>query len=67
MLGQLSSGVARHVIVFDERQLRRLLRNYVAYYHDDRTHLGLGKATPEGGRWRGGLMTETPTSSRCHG
>ena len=55
------------MIVFDERQLRRLLRNYVAYYHDDRTHLGLGKATPEGGRWRGGLMTETPTSSRCHG
>ena len=32
-----------------EHHLRRLLREYVAYYHDDRTHLGLGKATPA---WR---------------
>jgi len=30
------------VVVFNERNLRRLLRDYVAYYDDDRTHLGLG-------------------------
>jgi hypothetical protein len=29
-----------------ERHLRRLLGQYVAYYHDDRTHLGLVKQTP---------------------
>jgi putative transposase len=29
-----------------ERHLLRLLREYVRYHHDDRTHLGLGKDTP---------------------
>ncbi len=37
-----------HVVAFNERHLRRLLGDYVAYHHDDRTHLGLGKATPAG-------------------
>lgn len=36
------------VIVLDEAHLRRLLREYVAYHHDDRTHLGLAKDTPAG-------------------
>jgi hypothetical protein len=35
-----------HVVVFNERHLLRLVRDYIAYYHDDRTHLGLAKATP---------------------
>ena len=35
-----------HVIVLNERHLHRLLSEFVAYYHDDRTHLGLGKSTP---------------------
>jgi hypothetical protein len=35
-----------HVVVLNKRHLNRLLRQYVAYYHEDRTHLGLGKATP---------------------
>ena len=35
-----------HVVIFNEHHLRRLLTDYVAYYHDDRTHLGLDKATP---------------------
>jgi transposase InsO family protein len=35
-----------HVIVLNERHLHRLLSEFVAYYHDDRTHLGLGKNTP---------------------
>ena len=29
-----------------ERHLKRLLTNYVTYYHEDRTHLGLNKGTP---------------------
>jgi hypothetical protein len=37
-----------HVVVFNDRHLLRLLRGYVAYHHDDRTHLGLAKATPAG-------------------
>jgi len=35
-----------HVIVLNERHLHRLLSEFVAYDHDDRTHLGLGKSTP---------------------
>ena len=35
-----------HVIAVNERHLKRLLSEYVRYYHDDRTHLGLGKGTP---------------------
>ena len=40
-----------HVIVLNERHLKRLLSEYVSYYHEDRTHLGLSKETP-GGRIR---------------
>ena len=35
-----------HVIVLNERHLHRLLSEFVAYYHDDRMHLGLSKGTP---------------------
>lgn len=35
-----------HVIVLNERHLKRLLCEYVHYFHHDRTHLGLQKDTP---------------------
>jgi transposase InsO family protein len=37
-----------HVIVLNRCHLKRLMTEYVRYYHDDRTHLGLGKDTPAG-------------------
>ena len=37
-----------HVIALNERHLKRLFSDYVRYYHDDRTHLGLAKQTPAG-------------------
>src|ERR1700726_3815530 len=37
-----------HVIAFNERHLKRLLSDYVRYYQEDRTHLGLRKETPAG-------------------
>jgi transposase InsO family protein len=37
-----------HIIAVNERHLKRLLTDYVRYYHEDRTHLGLGKETPHG-------------------
>ena len=40
-----------NVIVLNEKHLKRLLSDYVRYYHEDRTHLGLSKETP-GGRIR---------------
>jgi len=36
-----------HVIVVTERNLRRHLNSFVAYYHQSRTHLGLQKDAPE--------------------
>jgi transposase InsO family protein len=35
-----------HVIVLNEHHLNRLMNDYVRYYHEDRTHLGLAKETP---------------------
>jgi putative transposase len=37
-----------HVIAINEKHLKRLVAEYVRYYHEDRTHLGLGKETPAG-------------------
>jgi transposase InsO family protein len=37
-----------HVIVLDERHLRRLLRSFIDSYNGDRTHIGLGKNSPLG-------------------
>src|ERR1700730_9720782 len=37
-----------HVIALNDNHLRRLLSDYVRYYHEDRTHLGLRKGTPNG-------------------
>ncbi len=31
------------MIPINEHQLRRVIRSYVDYYHEDRTHLGLAK------------------------
>ncbi len=46
-IGSLRRDCLDHVITVNERQLRRVIRLYVDYYHKDRTHLGLEKDTPE--------------------
>jgi hypothetical protein len=35
------------VIVLNEDHLRRLIRDYIRYYHEDRIHDSLDKDTPE--------------------
>src|ERR1700690_2374827 len=47
-VGSVRRDLLDHVIVLNERHLRRLLKDYVRDYHEDRTHLGLGKNTPGG-------------------
>ena len=47
-VGSCRRDLLDHVIVLNERHFKRLLREYVDYYHDDRTHLGLNKETPCG-------------------
>jgi hypothetical protein len=37
-----------HVIVFNERHLKRLLSSYLDYYHPWRTHRTLGQDAPDG-------------------
>jgi transposase InsO family protein len=46
-VGSLRRECLDHVIVLGERHLRRVLREYVAYYHDSRTHLGLDNDAPQ--------------------
>ena len=36
-----------HIIAFNEPHLKRLLASFVRYYHEDRTHCGLRKKTPQ--------------------
>jgi transposase InsO family protein len=45
-VGSCRRDLLDHVIVLNERHLKRLMTEYVRYYHDDRTHLGLAKQTP---------------------
>ena len=47
MIGSIRRECLDHVIVLDERHLRRILRKYVDYYHSCRTHLSLEKDAPE--------------------
>lgn len=46
VIGSIQRECLDHVIVFNESGLRRILRQYVDYYHRSRTHLGLEKDTP---------------------
>jgi hypothetical protein len=36
-----------HIVVLNERHLKRVLTSYVAYYHHWRTHLSLAMDCPE--------------------
>ena len=46
LIGSIRRECLDHVIVFNERSLKRILRSYIDYYHDYRTHLSLRKDTP---------------------
>jgi len=47
VIGSIRRECLDHVIVFDETSLRRTLDSYFDYYHRSRTHLSLGKDSPE--------------------
>jgi transposase InsO family protein len=46
LIGTLRRDCLDHVLIFDERHLRRVLTLYSLYYNETRTHLGLGKDAP---------------------
>jgi putative transposase len=47
VIGSIRRECIDHVIVFHEHSLRRTLKSYFDYYHGSRTHLSLGKDSPE--------------------
>jgi transposase InsO family protein len=47
VIGSIRRDCLDHVIVSNERHLRRILRDYFDYYHSCRTHLSLNKDSPK--------------------
>ena len=58
-VGTVRRELLDHVIVINERQLRRLLSDYVAYYNEERVHTGL-RDSP-----KGRAVQVKPSSSAC--
>ena len=47
LIGSIRRECLDHVVIVNEKHLRRVLREYVSYYSEARTHLGLEKDCPE--------------------
>ena len=47
LIGSIRRECLDHTIIFNEKHLRRVLKQYFCYYHECRTHLGLEKDCPE--------------------
>ena len=47
-VGNCRRDILDHAIILSERHLKRLMSEYIRYYHDDRTHLALAKEMPAG-------------------
>ena len=69
LIGTLRRECLDHVVVLNETHLRRLLRDYLIYYHGARTHLSLAKDAPEPRRVERldeGRIVETPMVGGLH-
>jgi len=47
LIGSIRRESLDHLVVFDEAQLRRVLKNYASYYNQILTHLSLDKNAPD--------------------
>ena len=47
VIGSIRRDCLDHVVVLNDRHLKRILTNYFNYYHHWRTHLSLGMDSPE--------------------
>ena len=47
LIGSIRRESLDHLVVFDEAQLRRVLKNYASYYNQVRPHLTLDKNAPD--------------------
>ena len=48
LIGSVRRECLDHSIILNERHLQRILGSYLDYYHGSRTHLSIGKDTPDG-------------------
>ena len=68
-MGSCRRDLLDHMVALNERHLKRLLLEYVRYHHEDRTHLGLEKGTPNG-RTRfvasGRILSQKPLGGLHH-
>ena len=62
-VGNCRRDLLDHVIVLNERHLKRLMKEYIRYYHEDRTHLALGKGTPAGRKAEDGVRADSSVIS----
>lgn len=47
VIGSIRQECLDHLVIFNERHLRRVLSSYIDYYHRTRTHLALDRDCPE--------------------
>jgi hypothetical protein len=47
VIGSIRRECLDHLVIFNERHLRRVLSSYFDYYQGSRTHLSLRKDSPE--------------------
>jgi putative transposase len=47
LIGSIRRECLDHVIIFNDKHLRKVLKQYFRYYHECRTHLGLEKDCPK--------------------
>lgn len=69
LIGTLRRERLDHTVVLNDAHRRRLLRDYLLYYHSARTHLSLAKDAPEPrpvqcAGW--GRVVETPMAGGLH-
>ncbi len=47
MIGSIRRECLDHIVVFNQRHLRRVLSSHIDYYQSTRTHLSLDKDCPD--------------------
>jgi hypothetical protein len=47
VIGSIRRECLDHIVIFNERHLRRVMSSYLDYYHRTRTHLSLDKDCPD--------------------
>jgi transposase InsO family protein len=67
LIGSIRRECLAHVIVSNAAHLRHVLQNYANYYNNDRTHLALGKDSPNSRPVETeGVISATPVLGALH-